>query len=213
MNNTFAQKLVSLLPASGKGLFNPWTDRCQFDDDRNGPQARLDRLARHLDCEAGLILVGEAPGYQGCRYSGIAFTSERLLMEGSIPRIDAVSHRISTRNIPFSEPSATIVWKALYRFGVAETTILWNALQMHPFRDGCPWSNRTPTDDEIAAGAASLRCLRETYPTAKLIAVGRKAEHAIHTLGMRVDAAIRHPANGGATEFTMGLQRALASMR
>jgi hypothetical protein len=31
------------------------------------------------------------------------------------------------RGNPFSEPSATIVWSALYRLQIAEETLLWNA--------------------------------------------------------------------------------------
>lgn len=147
------------------GLFNPYVHQCQFDTLENGPEQKLFRLAQHLDCDAKLILMGEAPGYQGCRYSGVAFTSERLLGEGAIPRVDRVAHRLSIRKLPFSEPSATIVWKALYKHGVAETTIMWNALQLHPVKEGEPWSNRTPSPAEVAIGADAIRVLREAYPS------------------------------------------------
>jgi len=204
-----AEQLVATLPVGESGLFNPWKERCAFDSPFNAPEARLERLARHLDCNAKLILVGEAPGYQGCRYSGIAFTSERLLLEGAIPRIDRIDHRLSTRERPFSEPSATIVWKALYQYGVAEETILWNAMQLHPFMENNEWSNRTPTDDEIRLGSKALKLLRESFQEAVMVAVGRKAEAAMAQIGIQTNAAIRHPANGGAREFTEGLGKAL----
>ncbi len=203
---SLARSLVATLPTGMPGLFNPWGDRCPHDAEGNGPEARLARLARHLDCAPEFILAGEAPGYQGCRYSGIAFTSERLLGEGAIPRIPALSGRLSTRHLPFSEPSATIVWKTLYRLGIAERTILWNALQLHPHRPDDLWSNRTPLPEEMRLGEPALRMLVAAYPHAKIVAVGKKAEGLLAEMGVKVTGAVRHPANGGATEFARGLK-------
>ena len=203
---SLARDLVETLPAGRPGLFNPWRDRCPHDAAGNGPEQKLARLALHLACEPEFILTGEAPGYQGCRYSGIAFTSERLLGEGAIPRIPVPGARLSTRRLPFSEPSATIVWKTLYRLGIAERTILWNAMQLHPHRADSVWSNRTPGPDEIALGAPALRMLAEAFPHARIVAVGKKAEGLLHNMGITTAGAVRHPANGGATEFAAGLQ-------
>ncbi len=203
-----ARSIVEAIPFDRPTLFNPWREACPLDSDTNGPSQRLERLASHLDCPARFLLVGEAPGYQGCRYSGVAFTSERLLGEGAIPRI-APTARLSKRHIPFSEPSATIVWGTLYQLGMAEETVLWNALQMHPFRPGQIWSNRTPTREELAAGAPAMRMLRDIFPSAKVIAVGRKAEGLLADMGIATFATVRHPANGGASEFARGLRELL----
>lgn len=202
-----ARRLVETLPSGSSGLFNPWRDCCPHDAAGNGPAEKLDRLALHLDCDPEFILAGEAPGYAGCRYSGVAFTSERLLGEGAIPRIPVLSGRLSTRRLPFSEPSATIVWKTLYRLGIAERTILWNALQLHPHRPDNLWSNRTPTPAEIRLGEPALRMLIEAYPKARIIAVGKKAEGLLLGMGIPTAGSVRHPANGGATEFAAGLAR------
>lgn len=204
---TLARRLVETLPSGSSGLFNPWRDCCPHDAAGNGPAEKLDRLALHLDCDPEFILAGEAPGYAGCRYSGIAFTSERLLGEGAIPRIPVLSGRLSTRRLPFSEPSATIVWKTLYRLGIAERTILWNALQLHPHRPDNLWSNRTPTPVEIRLGEPALRMLIEAYPKARVIAVGKKSEGLLLGMGIPTAGSVRHPANGGATEFAAGLAR------
>lgn len=198
--------LVDTLPSGLDGLFNPWKDSCPHDAAGNGPTEKLERLSRHLTCDPKFILVGEAPGYQGCRYSGIAFTSERLLGEGAIPRIAALQGRLSDRHLPFSEPSATIVWKTLYRLGIAERTILWNAMQLHPYRSDNLWSNRTPTPEEIRLGEPAMRLLIEAFPKAQVVAVGKKAEGLLAEMGVKVTGAVRHPANGGATEFANGLQ-------
>ncbi len=202
-----ANALVETLPSARLNLFNPWRESCPQDSPSNGPIQRQQRLAAHLDCRPRFILVGEAPGYQGCRYSGVAFTSERLLGEGAIPRIDPTG-RLSKRHLPFSEPSATIVWSTLYRLDIAQCTVLWNALQMHPYRAGQIWSNRTPSRDEIALGAPAMRLLRHAFPAAHVIAVGRKAEGLLTDMGIDVFATVRHPANGGATEFGQGLRDA-----
>lgn len=202
---TLARRLVETLPSASNGLFNPWADRCTHDAAGNGPVEKLERLALHLDCDAKFILAGEAPGYAGCRYSGIAFTSERLLGEGAIPRIPVLSGRLSTRRLPFSEPSATIVWKTLYRLGIAERTLLWNALQLHPHRQDNVWSNRTPTPAEIRLGEPALRMLIEAYPKARIIAVGKKSEGLLEGMGIPTAGSVRHPANGGATQFAAGL--------
>jgi hypothetical protein len=204
-----ARSLVQTLPEPSQGLFNPWRERCVMDTPENGPEQRLWRLAQHLDCDPQVILVGEAPGYQGCRYSGVAFSSERLLLEGALPRIDRATSRLTTRLRPFSEPSATIVWKALFRLGLAERTILWNALQLHPVGRAGPLSNRTPSSAELALGAAALCLLRATFPQALMIAVGRKAEAAMAGVAIAAAAVIRHPANGGATAFSEGLANAV----
>ena len=203
---SLANRLVETLPSGRLGLFNPWRDRCPHDAVGNDPAGKLDRLARHLDCDPEFILAGEAPGYQGCRYSGIAFTSERLLGEGAIPRIPVLTGRLSTRKLPFSEPSATIVWKTLYRLGIEQRTILWNAMQLHPYRPDTLWSNRTPTPEEIRLGEPALRILLETFPAARIIAVGKKSEGLLLEMGIPIAGSVRHPANGGATKFAAGLK-------
>jgi hypothetical protein len=204
---SLATRLIETLPAGLPGLFNPWQDHCDHEVEINATISRRERLAHHLACAPLFILVGEAPGYQGCRYSGVAFTSERLLIEGTIPRIPKVTGRLSNRRLPFSEPSATIVWGTLSRLGIADRTILWNALQLHPHRIGEPWTNRTPTAAELALGEPALRMLIGTFPTARVVAVGKKAEYLMMEMGITPAACVRHPANGGATAFAAGLEK------
>lgn len=209
-----ARRLIATLPTeTATGLFNPWRDTCQDDSHLNTPSAKMRRLAAHLDCLPKLILCGEAPGHFGCRHSGIAFTSESLLMDGAIPRIPRLDHRLTTFPRPLKEQSATIVWKALYRLGVAEETIMWNAVQLHPHAPGNHRSNRTPSDVELAHGAAGLRVLVDSFPTAFVVAVGRKAEVVLTSLGMSPAVTVRHPANGGSHEFNEGIEAFISSLR
>lgn len=201
-----ASDLIATLPMGRPGLFNPWRQDCAHDTPGNGPEERTERLAGHLNCpHPQALLIGEAPGYQGCRYSGVAFTSERLLLDGAIPRIAVPVGRLTTRPLPFSEPSATIVWRTLYALGLAGSTILWNAVQLHPHRPDAPWTNRTPTPDEVALGRPALQILRGAFPEVPILAIGQKAAQLLEAMGLPVAAILRHPANGGATLFANGL--------
>jgi len=209
MSKALAECLINTLPSGINGLFNPYRDYCPHDTPCNGPDTKLNRLITHLSCDPEFIACGEAVGYQGGRYSGIAFTSERLLGEGKIPRIPPLESRLTQRKLPFSEPSATIVWKTLTQLGIAERTILWNAVQLHPYRKNTPWSNRTPTPDEVAIGEPALRLLVEAFPHAKIVAVGKKSDGLLRDMGIVPVAAVRHPANGGATLFAAGMKELL----
>lgn len=206
MNLALAKALVESLPVGIPGVFNPWRETCECDTERNTQEAKLERLACHLDCVPELILVGEAPGYQGCRYSGIAFTSERLVLEGVIPRVGTPEGRLCTRRLPFSEPSATVVWSTLKELGIEKEVILWNAVQLHPHHAGDPWSNRRPSQAELDWGKPGMRLLRDTFEHARIVTVGQTAAGLLRNMGIPVEAAVRHPAFGGATEFRAGMR-------
>lgn len=153
----------------------------QYSDAVEGARERRERLRSYLVArwEAPLILVGEAAGYQGCRLSGIAFTSMHQLGCGTT-----------------KEPSATIVHRVLARLDIEEQVLLWNVVPTHPHHGGRPQSNRTPTADEVAAGATFLPLLAAGRC---VVAVGRVAA------AMTGAAYVRHPAHGGATAFEEGL--------
>jgi uracil-DNA glycosylase len=189
---------------SGGPVFNPWYQRDPGTDaDPHAADARRRRLAAHLNCDAALLLIGEAAGYQGAHVSGMAFTSERLMLEGSIPRI-RIEARLSTRTRPWSEPSATTVWGALTELGLAERAVLWNCFAWHPHRPGELQSNRTPTREEYAQGLPVLASLCAMYPRAHLLAVGKGAAAGLAALGRSV-VGLRHPSMGGASAFRAGL--------
>lgn len=177
-------------------VFNPWRHRCDLDvlGSAAAPAAKRERLRAHLGGDdIRLLLIGEAPGYQGCRYSGVPFSSERLLLEGVIPRITTgmVPGRITTRHIPFSEPAATIVWTALYEMEISECTVLWNAFPWHPMKPGNPVSNRTPTPSELSKGLYILQSMIDLYPSAAVVAVGQHAQKAMERLGVMPAACIK----------------------
>ncbi len=187
-------------------VYNPWADADAMDLPvaAAGPRARLDRLRAHFDVDARLILVGEASGYQGCHFSGMAFTNEKLLLAGRIPRV-RIEERITSRPLPWCEPSATVVWGALHSHGLAERTVLWNSYAWHPHKPGNPYSNRTPTRTELESGKAVLDSVLDHFSDALVVAVGQVSGRTLRALGREPAAVLRHPAMGGATEFRAGL--------
>ena len=172
--------------------FNPYRDADPALDRPGSPEIRLANLADHLRARPrpALMLVGEAAGYAGCRFSGVAFTSERSLPRERWTSLDRRGH---------VEHSASIVHRVLDELGLEDETVLWNACPTHP-AGLTLLSNRTPTRDELAAGRPFLVRLMAIVQPALVVAVGLHAAHALPRL-----PAIRHPANGGAAAFRAGL--------
>lgn len=184
-------------------VFNPWRDEDRMDIG-DGASGRRARLLRHFSIRPKLLLVGEAPGYRGCHFTGVPFTNERLILGGTIPRISTTG-RLTGRPRPFCEPSATIMWGCLFRLGIAGNVVLWNAFAWHPYRPGELYSNRKPTRSELESGLPVLRLVLDYFDGVPIVPVGRVAEKTLRDLGCETYPAIRHPSMGGANEFRAGM--------
>jgi len=193
-------------------LFNPWSEYSESERKDGGPLGRRKRFAAHLACPSPrILLIGEAAGYQGCRFSGIPFTSERLLLAGEIPRVSGLKTRITDRPRPWSEPSATIVWKGLHELKLARHVVLFNAVPWHPEGEKGPLSNRTPNLAEKAAGRPFLRHFLRLFPGVPRAALGATASASLEAMGV-AHTKLRHPAYGGAKVFREGLHRLAGSL-
>ena len=172
-------------------------------DTPGAPAIRLANLRHYLleRDQADVLAVGEAAGYQGMRWSGIAFTSEFDLLRWGDPY-----RRSSRRPRPWKEPSGTIVHGILDELGAERRVILWNTVPTHPHLPGQPLSNRRPTRPEIVVGLLYAERLIDILRPRLVVGVGRIAAD---TLGKRA-AYVRHPAQSGATAFRAGM-RALLS--
>jgi hypothetical protein len=185
-------------------VFNPWGEDDPTDAYAHGSAMRVARLAQHFECEPKFLLVGEAPGYQGCHFSGVPFTNEKLLLEGRIPRVKA-NMRITQRELPWSEPSATIMWRTLHELQIASSTVMWNAFAWHPYKPGAPMTNRAPSTNELLNGNDVLQAVTHYFRGVDIIAVGRVAEKTLRWLGVDIKGAVRHPSMGGAKAFRDGM--------
>ena len=173
------------------------------DDVPDAPAIRLANLRHYVEDrrEADVIAVGEAAGYQGMRWSGIAFTSEFDLLRWGAP-----FRRSSRRPRPWKEPSGTIVHGILEQLGAERRVILWNTVPTHPYLPGRPLSNRRPTREEIAAGRVVVERLVDIVQPRVLVGVGRIACAALPEAHY-----VRHPAQSGATAFRAGMRQILTS--
>lgn len=178
-----------------------------FSNKTEAGRIRLANLRRYFELslvhEPSVLLVGEAPGYQGTYRTGVPFTSESLLLgpknkfglhggpENGF-EIAMPSERI------WKEPSATIVQRTINELPLLP--LIWATFPLHPHQPGKEFSNRAPSADEVAVGAMLLRDLISLVEPRTVVAVGNVAEKALTTLGISSEK-VRHPSHGGATLF------------
>lgn len=199
------ERLVADLAADTIGdTFNFLRDEVPDLDREDGAAVRRANLAHYLASRAGaeVVAVGEAAGYRGARWSGIAFTSERTLASWGAPYQPS-----SLRADGWPEPSATIVHGVLDELGAEERVLLWNAVPTHPHRPREPLTNRRPTVAEIEAGREYTRRLLDLVRPREVVAVGRVAASILD----EDTVCLRHPANAGAAEFAAGMRRLLSA--
>jgi hypothetical protein len=197
-------RLFELLQAyQGPGVFNQYRNQDPALDCPDAPALRQANLRRYLKSfsDAAYVLVGEAAGYAGCRFSGIPFTGEAQLI-GPTPLPWAATGGLAQTSLgdPWRERSAEIVWPVL---DGRRDCVLWNAFPWHPFKDK-PLSNRRPRTRELRRASDVLRCFLSLFPQAEIYAVGRVSQGALQALGVRA-AYIRHPSHGGKRAFTEGV--------
>jgi len=197
--------LARLTAYEGEDTFNPYRQTDPRHDRPRAPEIRQVNLRRFLATFGDIrtILLAEAAGYQGCRFSGIPMTSEDHLV-GPNPvhwAADAGYARSSARERPWREPSATILWEALDR---RMDCLIWNTFPWHPMGKRGPLSNRAPRAAEVEAGLHVLKAVRQRYPDARLVAIGRIAERALREQGITTHY-VRHPAHGGKNDFVAGI--------
>ncbi|HEV7504082.1 MAG TPA: uracil-DNA glycosylase [Thermoanaerobaculia bacterium] len=196
---------------AARGVVNPYRESFPELDGPAAARRRRDNLEAYLE-RVGiprLVLLGEALGFRGGRFSGIAFTSERQLAGPAgrlLPWAGCPPFQATSRNPDlWLEPSGSVVWGALG--GDARGVLLWNTFPWHPYTPKGPLSNRTPERGLVAANLDVLEALLAELggaSGARILAVGRTAQAALATLGVEAPA-LRHPAYGGAGLFRQQL--------
>ena len=155
------------------------------------------------------MLVMEAPGYRGCRLTGVPVTSRKILLEG-VPGFDIFGRDAGYRDVDeagfediYGEQTATIVWGALADLGVLP--FIWNTFPFHPCKLGIARSNRKPRRPETELGGVFLREAMALWRIQRVIAVGNVASETLGKIGINCDK-VRHPAQGGKNAFVAGLK-------
>ncbi|MGD0311802.1 MAG: uracil-DNA glycosylase family protein [Acidimicrobiales bacterium] len=146
--------LVAAVRAPGAVNLYDECDSMAAGDPAGLATARRHALRRYLNSRwhAPVVLVGEAPGRNGARWTGVPFSSPRQLT-GSGP----------------AEATATVVHRVLAELGCDGDVLCWNASVLYP-----P-GNRDPRRQELDVCAPVLeRVCRGRF----VVAVGRHAQVA-----------------------------------
>lgn len=227
---TAEEFIEKLQQYSSPQVFNPWAD---YDTECDiGPQAPVIRAANFLRYlklrqNAHFLFIAEGLGYQGGHFSGMAMTSERILL-GNHPDVEPQAvlgewdyRRTSNPDSPrlnrtqklygFNEPTATVMWNAIARHGLSPyDTVLWNIFPFHPYKDGNILSNRTPTGEELDVGIEYARLLMQLVPGMKVVAIGRKSQQTLGKYGVACEC-VPHPSMGGANAFKKAVAELFAA--
>lgn len=195
---------------SRPGLFNQYRDRDPKLDLPRAPEIRRENFRNYLDAfpkTPEYILVGEAAGPWGGRFSGIAFTSERQLAKGVLP---FKGQKTSTHEPPYLEYSGNIIWKALLPY--FPHFFLWNAVPLHARKPGLPLSIRTPEKEELIEFAPVLKKLLSLLKPRTVIAAGKSAQYALEFLKIKA-LYVRHPSQHGVNEFRAGIKEIFSAFK
>ncbi|HET6567833.1 MAG TPA: uracil-DNA glycosylase [Rhodothermales bacterium] len=194
---------------STPGLFNLYDDRNEALDRPDAAAIRRENLRRYLACYVTLprvLLLAEAPGPRGCRFSGVPFTSEAQLVDPDFP-ISGLPSGLD--GIPHAEYSGKIYWRVLKPYWPHFFT--WNSVPFHPHKPGRPLSVRNPTNREVLAWTDVLAEFVALMEPERILAIGRKAEFALSKIGA-AHTYVRHPSQGGAALFEEGVRKAFADV-
>lgn len=154
-----------------------------------------------------VLLVGEAPGYKGCRITGIPFTSGRIFQDLQHPFLNGLSKKLLFEWIE-SENTASIVWN--YLVDTPRIPLFWNSFPFHPHREKQPLTNRAPNKAEIEYGSRVLQMLFKLYRPDIVAGIGHNgvkgSKAAFPELTIEY---IRHPSYGGKVDFIAGMNKIL----
>ena len=150
-----------------------------------------------------ILLIGEAPGYKGCKVTGIPFTSGDVFKTINHPLINKIKSKINLEYIE-KENTASMVWRYLEDKKV--TPLFWNSFPFHPHPKKNKNKNRAPNRQEIDKGVIYLKALYDLYKPKKIAGIGQAgvkcAELAFPEMEIKY---IRHPSFGGKADFIKGM--------
>lgn len=215
------------------GVFNPWRDfDTTYDCSPQAPAIRSNQLTQYLSERINsvrILNVGEALGFNGGKFTGIPMMSERILLghHREIPSEcvlsstavrtsnEAAAPKPSIQAYGYTEQTATIVWKVIQ--AQSQQIVNWNAFPFHPYTAEGRLTNRPAsrfTDAERAIGASILRALLNLISSnnVTVVAIGNQARDTLTDIGIPPHFCVRHPANGGARDFTTGMREVLSNI-
>ena len=161
----------------------------------------LQYLKKMQSINPKILLVGEAPGYKGCKLSGIPFTSEFHVLHEEFFRD---GFEVLDAKKLDKEVSACAIWEVLG--SINEIPLMWNIYPFHPLMaDG---RNGKPKSRDIKLGKAVLENLLTMFNIEEIHCIGTKSRDALanHPL---FRGYVRHPSYGGRNECISRLKEIL----
>jgi uracil-DNA glycosylase len=199
------EEKVFFTPTIGFSLFNQYDSINSDVDLPNAHEIRRENLRKYLRSfpeNPTVIIIGEAPGWRGCRFSGVPFTSEAQLCDDSLPFIKGFQS--SNNRLPYKESTATIFWQHMGRHH--PKFFVWNCTPFHPHEPNNLLSNRTPLNREITNHLKLLAEMISLIRPMQIVAVGKSAERALQNMKDISFTYVRHPSRGGANDFRVGIE-------
>lgn len=139
-----------------------------------------------------VLLVGEAPGYKGCKLTGVPFASEYQIVSEYFFND---GFKVRDPEKPDKELSAGAIWEVLRE--VDEKPLIWNIYPFHPVKpDG---RNGKPRSRDIKLGKEILEKLLTMFDIKEIYCIGRVSMYALESDPI-YKGYVRHPAQGGRTE-------------
>lgn len=209
-------------------VFNPYKDYDPVNDVTvNAPTIRCRQLESYFMSRIGraeYVLIAEAPGCNGAKFSGIAMTDERTLLgkktsapfaQGDVIDITAEQTSVIQKQLSngagMNEPTSTVLYNFLYMNNVdPRLVVTWNAFPFHPHKQGDLMSNRAPKLYEVEASQYIQREFFSLFSGLKVIAIGNYAKELMDEMNVECQR-VRHPSYGGAKVFTDFLEATIQS--
>jgi uracil-DNA glycosylase len=207
--NKFIEQLTTV--KSNSNFFN------QYSYDVSVNSIRRNNLFLYLqqmvNLKPRMLFVGEAPGYRGCRLTGVPFTSEYILLNG-LEQLSLFGESRGYRKTDefeklWKEATASIFWESVVK--TLHIPLLWNAFPYHPFQMENEQSNRQPTKIEISTGQEFLKELIRLFDIEIVVAVGNTAETTLKSMGIACQK-VRHPSFCGKIMFINGINDVINSL-
>jgi hypothetical protein len=187
-------------PKNNNELFNQYKYSDHRVDIPGAPDVRKENLCMYFESfkeKPGILILAEAPGPWGCRFSGVPLTSERQLSSHKISKelTFPFSGKISsTENLdptleyrrhkrPFTSKTSTIFWKTMVIHH--QKFLAWNSLPFHPHDYRDILSFRSPPDDpEVEYYSDFLRNLVGILQPIQFLPLGETARKALNYIGI-----------------------------
>lgn len=178
---------------------------CQSEADPREARIKSKNLLLYLkkmqELDPKILLVGEAPGYKGCKRSGIPFTADYQILNEDFFK---EGFDVLDREAPVRENSANVIWEVIGK--TKQLPLMWNIYPFHPSTiDG---KNGKPNRTDIELGKQILDSLLTMFDIKAIYCIGRKSTSALGNNRLFKDY-IRHPAHGGSRECARKLEEVL----